>query len=103
MQRSFERSAVTVVAHASGLPVGTARALSDGVCNAYIVDVWTFTPYRRRGIASRMVGLLEVRLAGQHLALFAAAHAGSFYQALGYRAEPGGLSKVVGTWLQRGP
>ena len=46
------------------------------------------------------MGLLEERLAGQHVALFAAAQAGSFYQALGYRVEPGGLSKVIGTWLR---
>lgn len=103
LQRSFEHSAATVVAHASGLPVGTARALSDGVCNAYVVDVWTFTPYRRRGIARRMMALLEERLTGQHVALFAAAHAGSFYQALGYRVEPGGLSRVMGTWLRHEP
>jgi hypothetical protein len=37
------------------------------------------------------------------LALFAAAHAGSFYQTRGYRAEPGGLSRVMGTWLQHEP
>src|SRR5258707_3877288 len=33
--------------------VGMARLLSDGVCNAYLVDVWTLSSYRRRGIADR--------------------------------------------------
>ena len=32
-----------------------ARLLSDGVCNAYLVDVWTMSVYRRQGIASRMI------------------------------------------------
>ena len=78
---------------------GTARALSDGVCNAYIVDVWTRSDLRRRGIARAMLSQLESRLSGQHIYLFSddMAHV---YRACGYRDRPIGLEKVVGTWLQ---
>ena len=46
-----------------------ARLLSDGVCNAYLVDVWTMSAYRRQGIASAMVRLLVEHVPGQHVGL----------------------------------
>src|SRR4029079_3376727 len=99
LRRSFEASYVACVAYAGGAIVGTARALSDGVCNAYVVDVWTRSSARRRGIARRMLGILESRLAGQHVYLFSDDMA-AVYRACGYSARPVGLEKVVGTWLQ---
>ena len=100
LQRSFESSFASVIAYADGRIVGTARALSDGVCNAYVVDVWTFTPHRHRGVASAMLKSLEARLDGQHMALFSH-DAAAFYKTLGYAEEQVGLSKVIGTWLRR--
>lgn len=100
LRRSFEQSFATVVVYAQDRIIGTARALSDGICNAYVVDVWTFTPYRRRGIARAMMKTLESRLEGQHIALFSS-DAVAFYQSLGFSEEPVGLSKVVGQWLLR--
>ena len=44
--------------------------LSDGFCNAYVVDVWTFSKYRRRRIASKMMEILMDQLSGQHVYLF---------------------------------
>jgi ribosomal protein S18 acetylase RimI-like enzyme len=79
--------------------VGTARALSDGVSNAYVVDVWTKSGLRRRGIARNMLAALESRLSGQHVYLFSDDMA-DVYRACGYRERPVGLEKVVGTWLQ---
>src|SRR5829696_2501291 len=76
---SFERSHVAVVAFDGETIVGTARALSDGVCNAYVIDVWTFTPYRRRGVARAMLAALESRLRGQHVYLFTES-AADFYR-----------------------
>ncbi len=35
--------------------VGNARLLSDGVCNAYVVDVWTRSDLRRQGIGRAMI------------------------------------------------
>ncbi|MEL6382050.1 MAG: GNAT family N-acetyltransferase [Cyanobacteria bacterium J06626_18] len=70
LQSSFENSYVACIAYAEGRIVGTARALSDGVCNAYIIDVWTFSPFRHQGIASKMVKILLSHLQGQHVYLF---------------------------------
>lgn len=99
LQRSFAASYICCVAYAGSELVGTARALSDGVCNAYVVDVWTKSSHRRRGIARRMLEVLEGRLAGQHVYLFSDDMAG-VYRACGYRERPTGLEKVVGRWLQ---
>jgi predicted GNAT family acetyltransferase len=99
LRESFEQSRVAVVAYDGGEIVGTARALSDGVCNAYVVDVWTRTPYRRRGVARAMLATLEAGLRGQHVYLFTD-DAADFYRKLGFREQPTGMSKVVGTWLR---
>ncbi|MGB0388982.1 MAG: N-acetyltransferase, partial [Ardenticatenaceae bacterium] len=39
LKQSFANSYATVFALVDGQVIGKARALSDGVCNAYIVDV----------------------------------------------------------------
>ena len=88
-----------VIAYDGNRIVGTARALSDGVCNAYVVDVWTLSTYRNRGIARTMMGMLESKLEGQHVYLFSESAVG-LYQKLGYKEQPTGLSKVVGRWLR---
>lgn len=99
LRESFEKSYAAVVAYDGREIVGTARALSDGVCNAYVVDVWTHTPYRRRGVARMMLATLEARLKGQHVYLFTE-DAADFYRKLGFKEHPTGMSKVVGTWLR---
>ena len=101
LRRAFENSYAACFALAGGRVVGKARALSDGVSNAYLVDVWTLSSLRRRGIGSRMVRLLLERLTGQHVYLFTD-DAVEFYQQLGFREQPQGLGLVVGRWLQRG-
>jgi ribosomal protein S18 acetylase RimI-like enzyme len=98
LQMSFERSFAAVFAYHGTEIIGTARVLSDGVCNAYLIDVWTHTPFRRMGIASAMVSILEKRLQGQHLALFTE-DALAFYLANGFAEERVGMSKVIGRWL----
>ena len=96
---SFENSYRAVVAYDGEKIVGTARVLSDGVCNAYVVDVWTYSPYRRRGMARSMLELLFERLEGQHVYLFTDDAAG-FYKKLGFRQQGIGLSRVIGEWLR---
>lgn len=98
LQASFENSYATVIAYINAQIVGTARVLSDGVCNAYIVDIWTLTQYRRRGIATAMMKLLLAKLEGQHVYLFTD-DAIEFYEKLGFEAQPIGLGTVVGQWL----
>jgi GNAT superfamily N-acetyltransferase len=99
MQRSFENSAVVILAmEEDGRIIGTVRALSDGVCNAYVVDVWTRTDFRRQGIASHMMALLEYELPGQHVYLFTDDMV-PFYESLGYQPQETGMGKVIGRWL----
>lgn len=106
LRRSFENSAAVAFAKVASSTrdgdriIGKARALSDGVCNAYVVDVWTHSDYRRRGIATRLMRLLEEQLEGQHIYLFTD-DAEAFYRALGYRPQGVGMSLVVGKWLNR--
>src|SRR6478735_1813339 len=69
LRASFERSQHVAIARDGNRVVGTARLLSDGVCNAYLLDVWTASSHRRQGIASRMVRLLAEQVPGQHIGL----------------------------------
>jgi ribosomal protein S18 acetylase RimI-like enzyme len=98
LRRSFECSQHVALAWDGNRVVGMARLLSDGVCNAYLVDVWTMSAYRRRGIGSSMVRLLADRVPGQHIGL-QTDDAKEFYVALGFRPQPSFMSLVVGTWL----
>jgi ribosomal protein S18 acetylase RimI-like enzyme len=98
LRRSFERSEHVVLARDGGRVVGMARLLSDGVCNAYLLDVWTSSSHRRQGIGSAMVRSLVDRVPGQHVGL-QTDDAQSFYAALGFRPQPEFWSLVVGTWL----
>ena len=101
LRKSFENSYVSCLAYAEQSIIGTARALSDGICNAYVVDVWTFTPYRRQGIARTMVQNLLAQLQGQHVYLFTD-QAMEFYRKLGFVEQSNGMGQVVGKWLGRG-
>jgi hypothetical protein len=99
--RSFTNSASVCFARAEGKVIGKARLLSDGICNAYLVDVWTYTPYRNRGIAREMLRRLEQSVPGQHIYLQADDDVTDLYKKLGYTPQPHGLNKVVGKWLDQ--
>jgi predicted GNAT family acetyltransferase len=100
LQRSYANSHSVCFAWSDEQVVGTARVLSDGVCNAYLVDVWTLTSFRRRGIAKEMIRQLSSRLVGQHLYLQVDEQDAEVYRRLGFREQPVGMSRVVGTWLR---
>ena len=78
--------------------VGMARLLSDGVCNAYLVDVWTASSHRRRGIATAMIRHLLDEVPGQHVGLQTSS-AQALYAALGFRKQPEFWGMTVGGWL----
>ncbi|MDH4363313.1 MAG: GNAT family N-acetyltransferase [Acidimicrobiia bacterium] len=98
LRRSFERSQHVAIAREAGEIIGTARMLSDGVCNAYVVDVWIRSSHRRRGVGSAMMRFLTERVPGQHIGLQTDDQQ-AFYSQLGYRPQPDFLSLVVGRWL----
>jgi predicted GNAT family acetyltransferase len=98
LRRSFEQSQHVAIARDGDRVVGMARLLSDGVCNAYLLDVWTASPYRRRGIATAMVEQLRAAVPGQHIGL-QTDDAQALYASLGFKPQPEFWSTVVGTWL----
>ena len=98
LKTSFENSYAICIAYAEGRMIGTARVLSDGVCNAYLVDVWTLSEFRHKGIASTMIQKLMSQLSGQHVYL-QTDDAQELYAKLGFVEQPTGMSKVVGKWL----
>ena len=64
-----------------------ARLLSDGVCNAYLVDVWTASSHRRQGIAAQMLRLLIDAVPGQHIGL-QTDDAQELYESVGFEPQP---------------
>ena len=98
LRRSFEASQHVAIARADDRVVGMARLLSDGVCNAYLLDVWTQSTYRRRGIARRMVTLLCDQVPGQHVGL-QTDDMQAVYASMGFRPQPEFMSRIVGRWL----
>jgi GNAT superfamily N-acetyltransferase len=100
LERSFATSHSVVIAWDRGRVVGTGRLLADGVCNAYLVDLWTASSHRRKGIGGTMVARLLETVPGHHVGLFTEDHA-AFYYSLGFREEHTGMSMVVGVWLGR--
>jgi ribosomal protein S18 acetylase RimI-like enzyme len=98
LSRSFHQSQHVAFARDGDRVVGMARLLSDGVCNAYLLDVWTASSYRRQGIASAMIRLLGEQVPGQHIGL-QTGDAQRLYQSLGFKSQPEFWSLVAGTWL----
>ena len=98
LRSSFENSQHVAFARDGSRVVGMARLLSDGICNAYAVDVWTHSAYRRRGIASTLMRMLADAVPGQHIGL-QTDDAQDFYRSLGYRPQPEFWSTVSGRWL----
>lgn len=99
-QRSHERSHAVVFGRCDGRFVANGRILGDGVCSAYLVDIWTASSHRRRGIGREVVTRLLSTVPGQHVVLFTD-DMPAFYTALGFRPQAVGMSQVVGTWLNR--
>ncbi len=99
-ERSARGSSLNVYAFWGDECVGNARLLSDGVCNAYVVDVWTRSDLRRQGIGRSMMRMLLEACQGQHVYL-STNDMEPFYESLGFRAQPTGMSQVAGKWLGR--
>ena len=76
-----------------------ARLLADGVCNAYLLDVWTASSHRRRGIGRAVDEALCDAVPGQHVGL-QTDDAQAFYDKLGFRPQPDFMSRVSGRWLE---
>ena len=98
LRRSFEQAHHVALAWSDDRLIGMARLLSDGVCNAYLVDVWTQSSVRRRGVGTLLVGQLIAAVPGQHIGL-QTDDAELFYASLGFTRQPQFMGLVVGRWL----
>ena len=98
LRDSFVQSYSSVFALEGDRCLATGRLLSDGVGNAYVVDVWTHSSRRGEGIASEIMNRLLATVPGQHVYL-QTDDAVDFYKKLGFEEQPKGLSKVVGRYL----
>jgi ribosomal protein S18 acetylase RimI-like enzyme len=99
LRLAFERSQHVAMAHEeNNNVVGMARLLSDGVSNAYLLDVWTASSHRRQGIATRMIRELIGQVPGQHIGLQTSGSE-ALYLNLGFRFQPQFMALVVGEWL----
>jgi ribosomal protein S18 acetylase RimI-like enzyme len=78
----------TVAAYDGELLVGFARAISDGVTNAYVSSVMVHAGHRRRGIGRELMRRLMAGRDGIRWVLHARADAMAFYRALGFTAAP---------------
>lgn len=99
-RRSHENSHAVIFGYLDGEVVANGRILSDGVCNAYLVDIWTTTRLRRRGVGTEVVSRLLETVPGQHVGLFTN-DMQPFYAELGFQIDQGGMHRVVGNWLGR--
>jgi GNAT superfamily N-acetyltransferase len=72
-----------------GAQVGFARAMSDGVCDAYLADVFVLPGHRGHGLGKRLVATMIEEGPGAHLrwTLFTA-DAHGLYEQFGF-APPG--------------
>lgn len=98
LRLAFEHSQHVAIAWRDDRVIGMARLLSDGVSNAYLVDVWTQSSHRRQGVGRAMVDQLCSAVPGQHVGLQTDQRA--FYRSMGFVEQPHFMSRVVGKWLR---
>jgi ribosomal protein S18 acetylase RimI-like enzyme len=99
LRLSFENSQHVAMGFDGDRCIANGRLLSDGVGNAYVVDVWTQSGYRNQGIATEIMRRLIEAVPGQHIYL-QTDDAVDFYIKLGFREQPKGLSIVSGEYLR---
>ncbi len=91
LRLSFENSSYVAMGFDGKHCIANGRMLSDGVGNAMIVDVWTHSSYRRKGIATQVMHILIAAVPGQHIYL-QSDDAVDFYMKLGFYKQPEGSS-----------
>jgi len=99
LQLSFVNSTFVAMGFDGNRCIANGRLLSDRVGNAYLVDMWTQSAYRQQGIAGTIVRMLIDAVPGQHVYLQTDEAIG-FYEKLGFKEQPKGMSLIVGEYLQ---
>jgi ribosomal protein S18 acetylase RimI-like enzyme len=99
LRLSFENSSAVAMGWAGDHCIANGRLLSDGVGNAYVVDIWTHSAYRLQGIGRTIMQMLLDAVPGQHVYLQTDDAVG-FYKKLGFVEQPQGMQFIVGEYLQ---
>ncbi|MCL2381109.1 MAG: GNAT family N-acetyltransferase [Treponema sp.] len=92
IDRIIQGSFCFAVASTNGRLIGMGRAISDGVCDAYIQDVSVLSEFRGRGIGALIVDELVKCLKSKHInwiGLISEPKAVSFYQRYGFSQMTG--------------
>ena len=92
LKKALSGSCAVAGAFSSGRLVGIARALSDGISDAYIQDVTTLQEYRGMGIGSELVTVLVAELRRRSIdwiGLVGVPGTENFYASLGFEAQNG--------------
>jgi ribosomal protein S18 acetylase RimI-like enzyme len=89
LRQQLQGARWVVSAWEGGELVGLARAISDGVTNAYVSSVMVDARCRRRGVGRELMRrLMEGRPARLRWVLHAREGAVDFYRALGFTSAP---------------
>jgi ribosomal protein S18 acetylase RimI-like enzyme len=99
LRLSFENSQHVAMGFDGNRCIANGRMLSDEVGNAFVIDVWTHSEFRNRGIATRIMEMLVDAVPGQHIYL-QTDDAVDFYRKLDFESQPEGMSFVSGTYLR---
>ncbi len=99
LRMSFENSTHVAMGFDGNRCIANGRLLSDRVGNAYVIDVWTLSAYRRQGIGHQIMQMLVDAVPGQHIYL-QTDDAIRFYERLGFARQPEGMSRISGVYLQ---
>lgn len=103
LSQSFNRSQGRCFARVNGMLIGTARSISDHDHRAYIADVWTHPTFRRRGVATEMIGTLLKCLHNHHIYLFTNPLWMGMYEKLGFKPVDRQPHWIGEKWLVERP
>jgi len=95
-ERAFRNSYLCCFVRVDGELVGAARALSDGVVAATILDVAVDPGFQGRGIGRRMMTALLDRLPFQRIYLAAVPGKEGFYAKLGFLPQTNAMGLFAG-------
>ena len=92
LEQALPGSCAVAGAFCGGRLIGIARALSDGVSDAYIQDVTVLEEFRGRGIGAKLVTVLTQELERRKIdwiGLVGVPGTEKFYASLGFEAQDG--------------
>jgi GNAT superfamily N-acetyltransferase len=84
-RRVVAASRVVVVTVDDGLVIGYGRAITDGLMQAAIYDVFVDSRYRKMGIGTNIVDLLCVMCGARVTILYAEPGSEPFYKKIGFK------------------